>query len=340
MRVWTILCFALLAAGCAERGERLRLLNWSDYMPAEVLAEFERRTGVAVVEDTYDSPEAMLAKLRATGGGDYDVLITPDYTVGSLARAGLIRPLERERLPHFAGLDARFQDPGYDPGARHSVAYQWGTTGLAYREDLVRGPVASWGVLFDPAQAVGDFLLLDEMREQIGAALRYAGHSVNSVDPAHLERARTLLLDAKVRSRGFAGGTAIRDRLLAGDVAVAPAYSGDILAARAEEPRLRYVIPREGATLWADCLVILAASPRSELAHRFIDFLLEPEIAARIANAIGYATPVAAALPWVEARDDPLVYPPPEMRARLEMLADLGEAEEAMRRLWAEVRSR
>ncbi|RDI95600.1 spermidine/putrescine ABC transporter substrate-binding protein [Meiothermus sp. QL-1] len=309
-------------------------------MPKEVLQEFEKREGVRVVEDTYDSPEAMQSKLQAGGDREYDVLITPDYTVGTLARAGILQELDKAKLPNLKNLAPQFADPAYDPGGRYSVAYQWGTTGLAYREDLVRGPVESWAVIFDPAQQVGSFLLLDEMRETIGAALKYKGLSVNTTDPARLAEVQALLLETKRRSQGFAGGTSIRDRLIAGDIAVGIAYSGDILAAQAENPRLKYVIPKEGATLWADALVVLRKSPQHELAYKFINFLLEPDIAAKISNAIGYATPVAAAMDQIEEKDNPLIYPPEETRQRLEFLADLGEEGEIFNRVWAEVKSR
>ncbi len=338
-KLWWIAFLALLA-GCGQQKKELRLLNWSDYMPREVLAEFEKREGIKVVEDTYDSPEAMLSKLQAGGDREFDVLITPDYTVGQLARAGSLLELDKSKIPNLKNLDPQFVDPAFDPGGRHSVVYQWGTTGLAYREDLVSGPVESWAVLFDPAQQVGRFLLLDEMREMIGAALKYKGESVNTTDPGRLAEVQALLLQTKRRSQGFAGGTSIRDRLIAGDIAVGPAYSGDILAAQPENPKLKYVIPLEGATLWTDNLVVLQKSPNHELAYKFINFLLEPEIAAQISNSIGYATPVAAAMDQIEERDNPLVYPTEEKRARLELLADLGDQADVFNSVWSEVKSR
>lgn len=330
----------LLLAGCGQKKQELHLLNWSDYMPKEVLEAFEKREGIRVVEDTYDSPEAMLSKLQAGGDTEYDLLITAGYTVGALARAGSLQELDKAKIPNLKNLDPQFADPASDPGGRYSVVYQWGTTGLAYREDLVRGPVESWAVLFDPAKQVGRFLLLDEMREMVGAALKYLGASVNTTDPDKLAQAQRLLLEAKRRSLGFAGGTSIRDRLIAGDIAVAPAYSGDILAAQPENPQLRYLIPVEGATLWTDNLVLLKKSPNHELAYKFINFLLEPGIAAQISNSIGYATPVLAAMDQIEEKDNPIIYPSQETRARLELLADLGDQADLFNKVWAEVKSR
>jgi spermidine/putrescine transport system substrate-binding protein len=347
-KFWIVGLLVVVVAGLVwfllGRGQpttELRLLNWSDYMPRAVLDEFERREGVRVIEDTYDSPEAMLTRLKAGGDREFDVLITPDYTIAQLVRAGMIAELNKNLIPNLRHLDPQFTDPAYDPGARHSVVYQWGTTGLAYRADLVAGPVESWAVMFDPNRQVGRFMLLDEKREMIGAALMFKGESVNTTDPARLADVQTLLIETKRRSQGFAGGTSIRDRLIAGDIAVGPAYSGDILAAQAENPNLRYVIPAEGGTLWTDNLVVMRHSPNPELVHTFINFLLEPEIAAQISNYLGFATPVEAAMGMIEKRDNPLVYPTPEKRARLQMLSALEEPDnQLLSNVWAEVKAR
>jgi spermidine/putrescine transport system substrate-binding protein len=269
-------------------------------------------------------------------------VVAPDYYVLQMAREGLVAPLDKGKLKNLANLDPFFQDPPYDPGLQHSVPYLWGTTGLAYREDLVKGPVDSYAVLFDPKAQVGPFLLLDEMRETIGAALRYLGHSVNATDPEALEKARELLIAAKARSVGFAGGVEAMNRILAGDAAVSLAYSGDVLQARQEDERLRYVIPKEGGTIWTDAMVVLKRGPSQDLAYRFMDFLLRPENAAELAAYTRYATPVAQAIPLLpeEMRQDPTVFPPEEVRARLEYLKDLGPEIALYDRVWTEVKAR
>lgn len=124
-RVWVVALLGLLVAGCGQKKQELRLLNWSDYMPKEVLEEFEKREGIKVVEDTYDSPEAMLSKLQAGGDAEYDVLITADYTVGSLARAGSLQELDKSKIPNLQNLDPQFASPAFDPGA----GTVWSTSG-------------------------------------------------------------------------------------------------------------------------------------------------------------------------------------------------------------------
>jgi spermidine/putrescine transport system substrate-binding protein len=341
---FSLLLLALLLTACPKRAEveTLYFLNWADYIPEELVRKFERETGAKVVLDTFESPEAMLAKLKAGADREFSLVVAPDYYVLQMAREGLVAPLDKGRLRNLANLDPFFQDPPYDPGLQHSVPYLWGTTGLAYREDLVKGPVDSYAVLFDPKAQVGPFLLLDEMRETIGAALKYLGYSVNATDPEALEKAKELLIAAKARSVGFAGGVEALNRILAGDAALSLAYSGDALQARQEDARLRYVIPKEGGTIWTDALVVLKRGPSQDLAYRFIDFLLRPENAAELAAYTRYATPVAQAIPLLpeEMRQDPAVFPPEEVRARLEYLKDLGPEIALYDRVWTEVKAR
>ncbi|WP_234553377.1 polyamine ABC transporter substrate-binding protein [Thermus caliditerrae] len=334
--------FLVLRPKEAKAGATLYFLNWADYIPEELLKKFEAETGAKVVLDTFESPEAMLAKLKAGADQEFSLVVAPDYYVLQMAREGLIVPLDKARLPGLKNLDPFFQDPPYDPGLTYSVPYLWGTTGLAYREDLVKGSVDSYAVLFDPAQQVGPFLLLDEMRETIGAALKYLGYSVNTTDPQALEKAKALLIEAKRRSVGFAGGVEALNRILAGDAALALAYSGDVLQARQEDERLRYALPKEGGTLWTDALVVLKRGPAQELAYRFVDFLLQPENAAALSRYTQYATPVAAAVPLLpeEMRQDPTVFPPQEARAKMEYLKDLGPDIALFDRVWTEVKAR
>ena len=319
----------------------LYFLNWADYIPEELIQKFEAETGAKVVLDTFESPEAMLAKLKAGADQEFSLVVAPDYYVLQMARDGLIAPLDKGKLKNLANLDPFFLDPPYDPGLQYSVPYLWGTTGIAYREDLVTGPVDSYAVFFAPEAQVGPFLLLDEMRETIGAALKYLGYSVNTTDPEALAKAKELLLAAKERSVGFAGGLEALNRILAGDAALSLAYSGDVLQAREEDQRLRYTLAKEGVTLWTDAMVVLKRGPAQELAYRFMDFLLEPENAAALAEYTHYATPVAKAIPLLpeEMRHDPVVFPPEEVRSRLEYLKDLGPDIVLYDQIWTEVKA-
>jgi spermidine/putrescine-binding protein len=336
--------FAALACGrgrqdAAREPRQLDIYIWTNYLPAEVVAEFTRRTGIQVGVDTYSSNEALLDKLQS-GVADYDLVVPSDYMVKILVAQRLLRPLDRGRLPHFANLDARFLDRKFDPGNRFSLPYLWGTTGIGYDKNKVRGTVDSWAAIFDPRYA-GRVLMLDDMREAFGAALKLDGRSLNERDPAALRRAAARLADQKRLVRTY-NSSDFANLLAAGDVDLAQGYNGEIAKVVARDPRrFAYVVPKEGATLAIDSLAIPAAARHADAAYAFLDYVLEPAVAARIVNGVRYAGANRAALPLVDAaiRNDPAVYPPPEVLDRCELIDDLGATTPLLDQLWTEVKA-
>jgi spermidine/putrescine transport system substrate-binding protein len=319
----------------------LYVFNYTDYLAPELMSRFEREYGVRVVVDFYDHTDAMIAKLLAGGIGQYDVVIAADYAVAVLRARDLLLPLDHARLPLLANLDSTFRDPPFDPGNQYSVGYQWGTSGLGIRTDRVSAgrPFDTWRLVFDSATAVGPFTMLDEPREVIGAALKYLGFSANTTDSGELARAEVLLRDQHRRVLAYASATGSRDLLAAGDAVVAHAYSGDVVTARAEVPAIRYVLPREGALLWTDNLVIPVGARNRYTAEVFVNFLLDARNGAALSNYTRFATPNRAALPLVDSAltADPAIYPPPDVRARLEILRDLGADARLYDAVWTRV---
>jgi spermidine/putrescine transport system permease protein len=330
--------FALAGGGMAA-GRTLNLFIWSGYIAPETIAKFEARHGAKVNVDLYDSNEALVAKLQA-GNAGYDVICPSDYALQLLRAQGLLRRLDRAALPHFGNLDPAFLDKPYDPGNAHSVPYFWGTSGIAYHTKRVAEPPVSWGALFDERYR-GRILMLDDPREAIGAALQWRGHSLNSTDASALAAARADLLRQKPLVRTY-NSSNFEDILLSGDVWLEQAWNGQIAKAMELDPEIAYVLPREGSTLFIDNLAIPKDARDPALAHAFIDFTLEAEIAAEICNTMKYSTPNRAALPLLpsELRANPAVFPPAEAVARLELIQDLGEATVVYDRLWTEVKSR
>jgi spermidine/putrescine transport system substrate-binding protein len=319
----------------------LYVFNYTDYLAPELLSRFEREYGVSVVVDFYDHTDAMIAKLLAGGIGQYDLVVAADYAVSVLRARDLLQPLDHARLPLLANLDPTFLDPPFDPGNRYSVAYQWGTSGLGVRTDRVAAdrPLDTWRLVFDSASAVGPFTMLDEPREVIGAALKYLGYSANTVSPADLARAEALLRAQHRRVLAYASATGGRDLLAAGDAVVAHAYSGDVATAQAEAPAIRYVLPREGTLLWIDNLVIPVRARSRYTAEVFVNFLLDGQNGATLSNYTRFATPNRTALPLVDTTltADPAIYPPPAIRARLEILRDLGADARLYDAVWTRV---
>ena len=316
----------------------LNLFIWSNYISPETLAKFEARLDVKVNVDLYDSNEALLAKLQA-GNAGYDVVCPSDYSVQVLLAQGLLRPLDRSLLPHMVNVDPGFLDRPYDPGNAHSVPYFWGTTGIAYDRRKVKAPVDSWAALWDPRYA-GRVLMLDDAREAFGAALKMRGHSLNTTDPRLLEAARDDLLRQKKVVRAY-NSTNFEDVLLSGDVWLAQGWNGQFAKAMDQSPDIVYVIPKEGSTLFIDNLAIPRDARQPALAHAFIDFTLEADVAAEICRTMRYSSPNRAAWPLIppEIRRHPAVFPPADVVQRLELIRDLGDATVVYDRLWTEVKS-
>ena len=328
--------------GGPERAPADKVLNvyiWTNYLPHEVVAEFQRRTGIAVNVDTYDSNEAVLAKLQS-GVADYDLVVPSDYMLKTLIPQGLVRPLERARLPHFDNLDPRFLNQKYDPGNGHSVPYLWGTTGIGYDKRKVQG-IDSWRALFDPKHA-GRILMLDDAREAFGAALRLLGKSINETDPAVLRRAAAMLEEQKGLVRTY-NSSDFANLLAAGDVDLAQGFNGELAEVISRAPdRLAYVIPKEGGTLWIDNLAIPKAARHVDAAYAFLDYVMEPAVMAKIVGGVHYAGANRAAFPLIDAaiRQNPSIYPPKEILDRCELIEDVGNTTQLIDELWTEVKAK
>jgi spermidine/putrescine-binding protein len=211
----------------------LRLFLWPDYMDPQILQEFEQTYGVRVITDYYDNNEALIAKLKAGGIGQYDVIVASDYAIEVLESGTLLLSLDHAHIPNLKNLDPRFRALPFDSANLYSVTYQWGTTGLGVRMDLLRDSTAAldtWRVVFDAAAQQGPMVMLQDPRETIGAALIYLGHSPNTTDSTYLAAAEQLLVQQRPRVLQYAPFASGRDLLASGDAAVSHNYSGDILS--------------------------------------------------------------------------------------------------------------
>jgi spermidine/putrescine transport system substrate-binding protein len=337
------LTLALIAAACGgdapvqaadcvpgQTDGDLLLYNWNDYIDPGIIEDFENEFGVRVIEDFYPSNEEMLARVVA-GGAQYDVIVPSDYMIEIMLEDDLLLPLTRAAIPNIVNVDDDFADPPYDPGLQHSVPYLWGTTGLGINVELLGDVEPSWALVFDPAvagQLPGRILLLDDVRETMGAALRWLGHSPNTTDEDELVAAAEVIATARAWTAAY-NSDLYADLLVSGEVVVSLGYSGNFLDAFDGDERFAYVVPKEGATLWTDNLAILATAPHPCTAHTFLDFILRPEQGARLTNYINYPSPNALAGPFIDPDilADPAVYPDAATLERLEFLRDTGDME-------------
>lgn len=339
----------LVLPGCAPSGDerpypgpgekKLNLYIWSEYLPQTVIDEFTKRTGIAVRYDLYDSNEPVLAKLQS-GVADYDLVVPSDYMVRILSHLKLLRPIEKSRLKNLGNLDPRFLNQEFDPGNVFSLPYVWGTTGYGYAKARASGHPDSWAPLFDSANS-GQILMLDDMRECFAAALKYLGHSLNSTDPATLRQAADLLKKQKPWVKTYNSGD-YENILAAGDVIYSHGYNGQLAKLVAREPaKFAYVLPREGATLWMDSVCIPARARNVESIYAFLDYVMEPEVNARIVNGISYASANVPARRYIrpEILNDPAIYPAAEALRNCEFVKDIGEATEVMDEYWTEIKA-
>lgn len=339
-------CLLLLVLACAFRNEgtesQLNLFIWSEYIDPDVIAEFEREYKCKVVIDLYEDEASMMAKIRSGGSGLYDVVVPPDYTVTGLIRLGLIVPIRHANIPNLKNVGKRFLSPPYDPGNKYTIPYQWGTIGIYLRNSIVSTEMNTWGLIFDPKLQQKAFTLIDSPRDLIGVALKYNGHSLNSVDLSHLKEARDLIVAAKKRCVGFDGSVGAKNKVLSRIAHSAIVYNGDAARGMIEDPDTSYIIPEEGSQIWQDNLAVLANAPHRDLAEKFINFLLEPEIGARISNFTQCASPNLAARPYINSDDlnNPVIYPPPETMAKLEFLKDQVSMRRLYDELWTQIKTR
>ncbi len=327
----------VLGRGMGEGERVLNLYIWSNYIAPETVKKFEARHGVRVNLDVYDTNEALLSKVSA-GNVPYDVLCPSNYVVEILIKQGLLRPLDHGRLPNLRHLDPRFTNRDFDLGNRFSIPYFWGSAGIGYRKSQA-GSVDSWAALWDE-RFKGRVLMLDDPREAMGAALKWKGLSLNTRDEAELREAQRLLTAQRPLVKIYDSAN-YHDVLLSGDVAVAQGWNGQFAKVMDQDPDLDYVIPKEGSSLFIDCLVIPASAPHVELAHAFLDFVMEPEIAAEICRTMGYSTPNRGAIPFLpeKIRKNHAIFPSDEEIARLELIGDVGETTVLYDRLWTEVKT-
>jgi putrescine transport system substrate-binding protein len=331
---------ALVVSACSPQAEKaagggeLRIYNWSDYIDPELLTEFTKETGIKVIYDTFDSNEVLETKMLQ-GGTGYDLVVPSNHNLPRYITAGAIRKLDKAQLP---GLDKLSPDlmkhmAAFDPGHVYAVPYMQGTIGIGYNVEAIakRLPgvrIDSWNVVFDPAVVAKlkdcGVYFLDASEDMYAVALNYLGKDSNSRTLADYEAATAMLMKVRPSVRKFHSSEYI-DALANGDICLAIGYSGDVLQARdrADEAKngvkVAYAVPKEGSQIWFDVFTIPNDAPNAAAAHRFMAFMLRPEIIARASNFTQYANANAAATPLVdeEIRNDPNVYPTPEVSERL-----------------------
>ncbi len=343
-------------AGAPAPEQVVNVYNWYDYIKPDVLRKFEAQSGIHVRYNVFDSNNTLESRLLA-GHSGYDVVFPSGAYLESLIRAGVFRELDRSQLPNLKNLDPEIMRrlAAHDPGNAHAVVYTWGITGIAYNEArieelLPQAPVDSWSLLFDPrvaAHLAGCGIGLYESPNVIvPSVLAWLGRPPDSESPVELDRAADALLAVRPFIRKISSGSLVDD-LATGELCVIIASNGDAMQAR-ERTRIsgngvkvRFTIPREGAVMWFDVAAIPADAPHVTNAHRLIDFLMDPGIAAENSNAIHFPNGNAAAQPAMQPElANSAVFPRGELASKL--IPERARSEAYMRlrtRMWTRFRT-
>lgn len=319
--------------------KQVNVYSWADYIDPQVIPEFEKRYGIRVVYDTFASNESLLAKLQ-TGASDYDVIVPTSYLIHHLSKLKLIRPLDHNRLTNFKNISTRFTNPPFDPECRHTVPYTWGTTGIGFNQNAFsRGEFPDSTDVFWDKKLAGRMTLLDDARETIGMSLKRLGHSYNTTDEGEIRQAFDDLKIQKPLTMSYTSDQVIV-QLASGDSLLSLVYSGDAYQAVRDNKDIRYVIPTKGTSLWVDNLAISESAPHEDNAYLWLNFLLEPEIAAANSNYTRYSTPNEKALSKIEPEllADKNLYPSDKVLDRCDQIGDIGSLLFLYDRLWTELK--
>lgn len=349
-RLLTGICTGAVAAAALGFGATaamadgdLRLYNWSNYFPPELIEKFKEETGTNVTIDNYASEEDLLAKLQA-GGGGYDVIFPGPTTLGVMIEKGLVADIGVNEMENFMNVLPAFQTVAGDEKREYSAPYMWGTTGFTYDPAKVPGGKLeeSWKVVLEPSDELkGNLAMLNEMSDVWNAAAYYLGIDKCTEDPEEAQAILDLLTKQKPAVKVYSNDGTI-DRMIAGEVALHMQWNGAAHRVKEKIPEAVYVYPKEGTTFWTDTMAVPANAPNMENAKTFINWMMKPEIAAIASNYTGYSNSIKGSGEFLkeELRDDPAVNTPEEYQDRLIGFKNCSPESKSLReRVWTKLKS-
>lgn len=349
-KLLAVLCLSVVSP-FAMAQDTLHLFNWNDYIDQAVVTQFEKSCSCKVVQDYYSSTDELMAKLQA-GASGYDVVVPTQNAVEALIKQKKLSALDKTALPNLKNIGAGYLSRNYDPKNTYSIPYAFTTTLIGYNEEKLKelGLAAdSWALIFDPkvlAKIKGKVTVLDESEELFGAALKYLGYSVNDRKKEHLDEAKKLIMAAKPYWAAFNSSSYIKE-LSVGNIWVVHGYSSDVVQARndAKAAKRNFTIglkiPKEGAVLALDNMVVPESAKNKKLAHQFINFMMDGKNAAGLSNEVGAGNPNEAAAPNINAEVKALnaVFPDKATLGRLETLAATSAKDRRLvSRYWTEIK--
>lgn len=329
----------------AGQGVTLNVYNWGEYISngsddsVDVVAAFEKLTGIEVNYTTFDSNESMYAKLKS-GAASYDIVIPSDYMVAKMIAEDMLLPLNYDNIPNFQQINEEYRNPDYDPDNAYTVPYMLCTTGIIYNTTMVEQAPTCWADLWDE-QYEGNILMFNNSRDAYAIGAFKMGKSINPATTAEVDevveelKAQKPLVQAYVMDEIF-------DKMIGGEAAIGVYYSGDAITMIDDNPDLAWVFPEEGSVLSVDCMCIPATSTQQEAAEMFINFMCEVDVGAANAEYIGYTTPMDAVWEVLdeELKYSEIAYPSEEIAAKEQVFTALNdEVNSELDMKWSEMKS-
>lgn len=303
----------LAMTGSVQAAEKLNVVSWSGYFSPEILAKFQKQTGIEVTVDSYDSNETLLAKLKQ-GGAGYDVAIPSHQFVPILIKENLLERFDPVKEPYYASVVDNLKKPSWDPEGAYSVPFIWGTTSVVLDSARYKGPADSYKVLYEPpAELQGRINMFDSVSDMVDMASLYLNIPLCSEDPKQMQQVLTLLKAQKpfVKTYSSKAGS-IRENLASGEIDMSMFWGGSSMRAREMKPTLKYLYPKEGVLAWVDNMVIPTGSKNPANAKAFIAFLSQPENSAMTQNFLKHQSPIKGVEPFLDAalKDAPELHIP------------------------------
>ncbi|WP_114195548.1 spermidine/putrescine ABC transporter substrate-binding protein PotD [Edaphovirga cremea] len=329
-----------VGAASAADNKTLYFYNWTEYVPPGLLEQFTKETGIKVIYSTYESNETMYAKLKTYKDGAYDLVVPSTYFIAKMRNEGMLQKIDKSKLAHFSVLDPNLLNKPFDPNNDYSIPYIWGATAIGVNADKIDpSTVTRWVDLWKP-EYKGSLLLTDDAREVFQVALRKLGYSGNTTDPKQIEEAYNELKKLMPNVLAFNSDNPANP-FMEGEVNLGMVWNGSAYVARQAGTPLVIVWPEEGGIFWMDSLAIPANAKNVEGAHKLIDFLLRPEIAAQVAETIGYPTPNLPARKLLpkEVTEDKSLYPDADIIEKGEWQNDVGSASELYETLYQKLKA-
>ncbi len=309
------------------RGHAEKTLNifcWSEYIPQQIVDAFSEETGIKVSVETYSSNEEMLAKLFA-GGGNYDLIQPSEYVIEGLIKEGRLTAIDHAQIPNMKNLAPEFTNMSFDPGNKYSVPYMAGTVGIIVNTELVQDDIKGYNDVFQEKFAK-NIVILDDAREIVSWGLETLGIPVNEVSDENLAKAKPVLEKWLPLVKVFDSDSP-KTALLNGDVALGIVWAGEGAILLNEDQKFKWIIPAEGAHLFVDSLAIPTSAKQVRNAELFINYVLRPEVSAKISEVFPYLNPNVAAreLLTPAQRNNPASFPTADQLANMQTFKDIGE---------------